>query len=199
MALLYGSFGIGKTWSIEKVAINEPKNIIFLRAEEVWSKSYLIRKIGVELGVLGEKITDTSEQIKHKLRVEDKIIVVDEVDKLLTGTKHELLEVFRDLTDQTSCVIIFLGMESCAIKWAKYGHYYSRLRLYKLEKNSKEDIQQFCKLSNIKIHDDLIVHFHRKYGNLRLIKRKIEAIEEICLLKDIESLNLKTYQELEVE
>jgi len=28
MALLYGSFGIGKTWSIEKVAINEPKNII---------------------------------------------------------------------------------------------------------------------------------------------------------------------------
>lgn len=199
MALFYGSYGIGKTWAIEKMAANEPKNIIFLRAEEVWTKSYLIKKIGIELGVDSGKITDTSEQIKERLRIEDRMIVIDEVDKLLTGNKHELLEVFRDLTDQTSCVIVFIGMEQSAIKWAKYGHYYSRLRLHKLEKTTIEDIKAFCELAEVKIEDDLIQHFDKKYGNLRLIKRKIEAIEELSLLRDIDSINLRAYKELGVE
>lgn len=199
MALLHGSFGIGKTWTIEKIAANEPKNIIFLRAEEVWNKSFLIKKIGVELGVDSGKITETSEQIKERLRLEDRIMIVDEVDKLLTGAKHELLEVFRDLTDQTSCVIIFIGMEQSAVKWAKYGHYYSRLRLHKLEKMTLEDIKAFCELSEVKIENDLVAHFDKKYGNLRQIKRKIEALEELCLLKDIESVNLRTYKDLGVE
>lgn len=199
MALFSGSFGIGKTWAIEKMAVNEPKNIIFLRAEEVWNKGFLIKKIGIELGVGSGKMTDTSEQIKERLRLEDRIMIVDEVDKLLTAAKHELLEVFRDLTDQTSCIVVFIGMEQSAVKWAKYGHYYSRLRRHKLEKTSLEDIKTFCQLAEVKIEDDLIAHFDKKYGNLREIKRKIEALEELCLLKDIDSVNLRTYKELGVE
>lgn len=199
IALMYGNFGIGKTWSIEKIAANEPKNIIFLRVEEVWNKTFLIKKIGVELGVDSGKVTDTSEQIKERLRLEDRIIIVDEVDKLLIPEKYHLLELFRDLTDQTSCILIFIGMNSSAVKWAKYEHYFSRVRKYKLEKMTLEDIKAFCELAEVKIEDDLVVHFDKKYGNLRQIKRKIEALEELCLLKDIESVNLRTYKDLGVE
>lgn len=199
MALFYGSYGIGKTWAIEKMAANEPKNIIFLRAEEVWTKSYLIKKIGIEFGVENQKIADTSDEIKRHLRVDERIIVVDEVDKLLTSSKHELLEIFRDLTDQTSCVVVFIGMEQAALKWAKYGHYYSRLKLIKMEQTCIEDIREFCKLAEVEIQEDLTAYFDRKYGNLRLIKRKIEALEEYCEMHDIESVDLKTYKVSGVE
>jgi Cdc6-like AAA superfamily ATPase len=199
MALFYGSFGIGKTWAIEKLAASEPKNIIFLRAEEVWTKSYLIKKIGIEFGVENQKIADTSDEIKRHLRLEDRIIVVDEVDKLLNSSKNELLEIFRDLTDQTSCVVIFIGMEQAPIKWAKYGHYHSRLKLIALQKNSYEDIKAFCELSEVKIEEDVVRHFDRRDGNFRIIKRKIEALEEYCELHDIESVNKKVYDTAGVE
>jgi len=199
MALFYGSYGIGKTWAIEKLAAQEEKNIIFLRAEEVWTKSYLVKKIGIEFGVENQKITDTSDEIKRHLRVDDRIIVVDEVDKLLTSAKHELLEIFRDLTDQTSCVVIFIGMEESALKWARYGHYYSRLKLIKLTQNTLEDMKSFCELCEVKIEDDLMHYFNKRFGNLRNVKRILEDIEEYCELQDIESVGKKLYDNMGVE
>lgn len=199
MALFCGSYGIGKTWAIEKLAAQEDKNIIFLRAEEVWTKSYLIKKIGIEFGVENQKITDTSEEIKRHLRMEDRIIVVDEVDKLLSGTKHELLEVFRDLTDQTSCVVIFIGMEQSALKWAKYGHYHSRLRIVKLSPNTLEDMRTFCSLCEVKIEDDLVRYFDKRFGNFRNVRRILEDIENYCELHDIESVDKKTYDTMGIE
>lgn len=199
MALFYGSYGIGKTWAIEKLAAQEDKNIIFLRAEEVWTKSYLVKKIGIEFGVENQKISDTSDEIKRHLRIDDRIIVVDEVDKLLTSAKHELLEIFRDLTDQTSCVVIFIGMEQSALKWARYGHYYSRLRLIKLTANTPEDMRAFCDLCEVKIEDDLVKYFDKRFGNLRNVQRILEDIEEYCELHDIESVNKKTYDTMGVE
>jgi len=194
MALFYGSFGIGKTWAIERMAADEPNNIIFLRAEEWWTKSHLIRKIGIEFGVENQKTADTADEIKRRMRIEDRVIVVDEVDKLLNSAKHDLLEIFRDLTDQTSCVVIFIGMEQAPIKWAKYGHYHSRLQLVSLAKNSTEDISLFCELSDVKIEPDLIAYFDRRYGNFRIIKRKIEALEAYCELHDLENADMKVYK-----
>jgi len=199
MALFYGTFGIGKTWAIEKLAAEEEKNIIFLRAEEVWTKSYIVKKIGIEFGVENQKITDTSDEIKRHLRVDNRIFVIDEVDKLLTPAKHELLELFRDLTDQTSCVVVFIGMETSALKWAKYGHYYSRLRVVKLASNTLEDMREFCNLSEVKIEDDLVDHFYTKFGNFRKVKRILEDIEDICAKNDIETVNKKLYNTMGIE
>ncbi|MDC7250331.1 MAG: AAA family ATPase [Sphaerochaetaceae bacterium] len=199
MGLFYGSYGIGKTWAIEKIAISERNGILFLRAEEVWTKGYLVRKIGVELGVLEGKTSEIYESIKNKLLYEEKIIVIDEVDKLLNSKKHELLEVFRDISDQTGCVIIFIGMEQSARKWQTHGHYFSRLRLFPMEKTDLDDIKNYCSLSDVELSNDLIEHFYTKLGNLRLIKRQIEAIEEECLKRDLESFDLEDYIELRKE
>lgn len=199
MGLFYGSFGIGKTWAVEKIALSEKNGILFLRAEEIWTKSFLVKKMGIELGVLDGKTAEIYEGIKEKLLHEEKIVIIDEIDKLLNSKKHELLEVFRDLSDQTGCVIIFIGMEQSARKWQKYGHYYSRLRLFPMEKTCLEDVEKYCALCDIEITQDLVQHFFTKLGNLRLIKRQIEVIEEEALKEDLESFSLSDYIELKKE
>lgn len=199
IALFYGPFGIGKTWAIEKIAINEPKNIVFLRAEEVWTKSYLVKKLGVEFGCERKTIAETFEALKDVIRVDERIIIVDEVDTLLKAEKMKLLEMLRDLTDQTSCVLIFIGMENAPLKWEKYGHYFSRVRKVKMEKTCEKDIKAFCKLCNIEIKKDLVIHFFEKFGNLRLVKREIEEIEEYADLSGLEFMNLELYKEMKIE
>ena len=155
--------------------------------------------MGIELGVLDGKTAEIYEGIKEKLLHEEKIVIIDEIDKLLNSKKNELLEVFRDLSDQTGCVIIFIGMEQSARKWQKYGHYYSRLRLFPMEKTCLEDVEKYCALCDIEITQDLVQHFFTKLGNLRLIKRQIEVIEEEALKEDLESFSLSDYIELKKE
>lgn len=197
MGLGFGNFGLGKTFSLERVTAKE--DAIFIRAAQTWSKTSVLTELCEELGL------DTNGHAPAKFKrvletltsfLEPKIIIVDEVDAILRSTKFEVLEMFRDLHDVTGAIIFFVGMEEANRKLKKHKHFYSRVvEFVEFKEIPKSDIEAFCTLSEVEITKDLIDYFYKKYPNLRQIKVLLLRLERYCETNDIESADLETFKQ----
>ncbi len=201
LGLGYGSFGLGKTFALERVAVK--KNAILLRAGQTWTKKVLAEKLCVELNL---DVTGSSghmiDRVCDDLRREYRIIIIDEIDTLLRGDKIEVFELLRDILDTTSSILFFVGMEEANAKFKRYKHYYSRIGEFVEFKNiGREDIKKFCRNCDVRIEDDVIEYFAKKYPNLRQIKMMLFRIEKRCdeLHDDWESVSMERFHELKVE
>ena len=194
MGLGYGSFGLGKTFSLEKIAFKE--NAILLRAVQTWTKSSLLTELCEELNIDTQgKSSNLYRRIVESLLADPQIIIVDEIDTLLKSTKYEVLETIRDIHDETGVSIFMIGMEEANAKLKKHRHFYSRIVSFVLFENiSKEDIEKLCKLSEITVSNDLIQYFHQKYPNLRQITVLLLRVEKYCDMNDLESIDLQTFK-----
>lgn len=194
MGLGFGHFGLGKTFGLERIAAVE--NALLLRAAQTWSKTSVLTELCEELGV----DTTGHSPIKYKrvleaLINEPRIIIVDEIDALLRSTKFEVLEMFRDIHDESGVVVFFVGMEESNRKLKKHKHFYSRIvEFVEFVPICKEDIEKFCELSEVLIETDLLQHFWNKYKNLRQIKVMLLRLEKYCLLNEIEKCDLRTFK-----
>lgn len=195
MGIGFGRFGLGKTFGLERIAAEE--NAVLLRCVQTWTKSSVLTELCEELGLDTMGTSSTKyRRVVESLLGNSRIIIVDEIDTLLRSSKYEVLEMFRDLHDETRSVVFFVGMEEANAKMKKHKHFYSRIvEFVPFQPISKEDIQAFCRLSKIKITDDLIEYFLNKHPNLRQIKVILIQIEKHCDLNDIDECTLKTFQE----
>lgn len=199
IGLGYGNFGLGKTFSLER--ITAIKNALLLRATQTWSKKTVLEKVCFELDL------DTSggsgrmyERIVDDLRREPRMIIVDEIDTLLRGNKIEVLELFRDIHDETPIILYFIGMEDANGKLKRHRHYYSRIvELVEFKAIHPDDIRSYCALSDVTIEEDLIQYFVTKYPNLRQLKVLIIRLEQECELNDVKSVSLKVFKDLGIE
>lgn len=196
MGLGYGKFGLGKTFGLEKIAAEE--NAILLRSVQTWTKSSVLTELCEELGL----DTSGTSSIRYKrvteaLFNEERIIIIDEIDTVLRSSKHEVLEMFRDIHDETQCVIFFVGMEEADAKLQRHKHFYSRIvKFVKFLPIQRSDIEAFCSLSEgFRIKQDLIDYFIDKYPNLRQIKVMIINLEQYCEVNGIEECDLKTFRD----
>lgn len=195
MGLGFGKFGLGKTFSLEKITAEE--NAIFLRGVQTWTKSSVLTEICEEIGLDTSGTSSTKyRRVTEALFAENRIIIIDEIDAVLRSSKHEVLEMFRDIHDETNCVMLFVGMEEADAKLRKHKHFYSRIvKFVKFEPIKKNDIQAFCELCEIKIKPDLVDFFVDKYPNLRQVKVMLINLEEYCEVNGIEECDLKTFKE----
>ena len=199
MGLGYGNYGLGKTMSLNKIADSE--DALLFRAVQTWTKTSVLRELCLELGVdASGQASAMFIRVREALNNQPRIIIVDEVDAILKGTKNEVLEMFRDLHDETGVIVFFVGMEEANAKFKKHGHYYSRIvNFVKFEPIGKEDIKKFCELSEIKVEEDLIDFFCSKYPNLRNIIVLLIRLEKYCELNGYESPNLKIFNQSGVD
>jgi DNA transposition AAA+ family ATPase len=194
MGLGYGNFGLGKTFSLEKIATKE--NAILLRAAQTWTKNSLLSELCEELNL------DTSGQASTKYRrivetllSEPQIIVIDEIDALLRAIKYDVLEMLRDIHDETGVIVFFVGMEEANAKLKKHRHFYSRVvNFVQFGDICKEDIAKLCLLCDVKIEDDLVSYLHSKYPNLRQVTVLLLRLERYCEMNDFSSVNLKIFK-----
>jgi SpoVK/Ycf46/Vps4 family AAA+-type ATPase len=193
MGLGFGNFGLGKTFSLERIAAQE--NALLLRAAQTWSKTSVLSELCEELGVdVSGHSPVKYRRVLESLLSEPRIIIVDEIDALLRSSKFEVLEMFRDIHDETGIVIFFVGMEESNRKLKKHKHFYSRIvEFVEFHAINKGDIERFCALSEVSIGDDLTDYFFKKYPNLRQIKVMLLRLEKWAMLNDIEEVNLKTF------
>jgi len=199
MGLAYGNFGLGKTMSLERVAYKS--DALIIRCDQTWSVNSTLKLLCNELGVDSNgKSSVLLERIKETLLLDSRIIIVDEIDTLLKASKYEVFELFRDIHDETRCVVFFVGMEQAYAKIRKHRHYFSRLtEIVKFAPIGKEDIKKFCSLCEVKIEDDLIDYFSKRYQNLREIKVFLIRLEEWADLNEVESIGFKEFKSSGVE
>jgi len=199
IGLGYGSFGLGKTFSLERITAK--KNAVLLRAVQTWSKRQLLEKLSFELGLdISGGSGRMYERVVEELRRERRTIIIDEIDALLRGEKVGTLELLRDLHDETSIVLYFIGMEEANAKLKRHRHYYSRIvELVEFKGIGEEDVAKFCELSDVHIEADVVAYMAKKYPNLRQIKVLLLRLEKECIVNDIESVNMSIYKELGVE
>lgn len=199
IGLGYGSFGLGKTFSLERIAAK--KNAVLLRAVQTWSKRQLLEKLSFELGLdISGGSGRMYERVVEELRRERRTIIIDEIDALLRGEKVGTLELLRDLHDETSIVLYFIGMEEANAKLKRHRHYYSRIvELVEFKSISEADVAKFCELCDVEVEADVVAYLAKKYPNLRQIKVLLLRLEKECMVNDIESVDMATYKELGVE
>lgn len=199
LGIAYGKYGIGKSLALENIALEE--NAILLEASPTWSIASFLKHLCFELEV---DVTGTSttkmENILKALYERPRIVIIDEVDRLLVSTKREILDSLRYIHDQTETVILVVGMDNALAKLKNDGAFESRLAVkIKLQNTSKEDIQVFCSNAEVTIKEDVINYFAKKHPNLRYIKVFIENLERYCETNDIEEVDMKVFRASKVE
>jgi len=199
MGLGYGNFGLGKTFSLEKIALEE--DAILMRAAQTWTKSALLTRLCQELN-LDEKGSSSAkyQRVLEALLEDPRILIVDEIDALLRSTKTEVLELLRDLHDEAGIILFMVGMEEANAKLKRHKHYYSRIvEFVFFHQTARDDIAKLCALCEIKIKDDLIDYLAKSYPNLRQTKVLLLRLESYCDLNDIEEADLPVFKKSEVE
>jgi len=199
MGLAYGSFGLGKTVSLERIVDRE--DAILLRCDQTWSVSSVLKRLCEELKIDERGRSSTLfNRVVEALLLESRVIIVDEIDTLLRSGKGEVFELFRDIHDKTKNVIFFVGMENSLAKIKKHKHYFSRLtEIVKFEPIGREDIASFCKLCDVEIKEDLIDYFTKRYANLREIRVFLLRLEDWAELNDAKSIGLSEFKASGVE
>jgi len=193
MGLAYGNFGLGKTFSLEK--LTDRYDAVLLRARETWSVTTALQALGEAIGVTYvSRANDMFNRIVEELIKEPRVIIVDEADKLL-GDRFRVLEAFRDIHDIANVAFLFVGMESFDNRLKNHRHFHSRVvAKVNFKETPLEDIKKFCELSDLKIESDLVEYFAKKYPNLRQIKVLILRIESFWSMNDIGEINLKNFK-----
>ncbi len=203
MGLGYGFYGLGKSMSLEKIAFQ--KNAILMRAGIVKSATtvleYLCEECRVETGGGAARMY---KRLIPALIKDPRIILLDEVDKFLgePGIAHNfrLLDLFRDIHDESGCIVYFVGMEQALAKFRKYPHFYSRVvEITNFLPNSAADINALCDLCEVRVEEDLREYFLREYANLREIFVLLDVAERRAEINGIESLSLESFKKIGIE
>lgn len=199
MGLAYGHFGLGKTMSLERIA--SEFDAILLRTNQTWTISSVLKLLADEMAIDAKgKSSDVMERVVYQMNRDHRPIIIDEIDTLLPAKKFEILELFRDIHDQTKNIFVMVGMESCDARLKLRKHFYSRIiTKAKFTKIPRGDIEKFCSQAEVKIEDDLIDYFLSQYPNLRQIKVLILRLEAFGELNGVTSISLKLFKQSGVE
>ncbi|MDR0408674.1 MAG: AAA family ATPase [Campylobacteraceae bacterium] len=200
MGLGYGNFGLGKTFALERIAANT--HAVILRAVQTWSKKSFLEKLCLELSLdVSGGASRMYERVVDELLQNRRILIIDEIDALLRSQKFEVLELLRDIHDETNIVLFLIGMEEANAKLKKHRHFYSRIvEFVEFKPIIKDDVKRFCSLSDkVKIEDDLVDYFTKKYPNLRQIRVLLIRLENAAKINNIQSCDLKKFQSLKIE
>lgn len=179
MALVYGSFGLGKSQTIMWWVTNN--DAIYVRCNHNISPRWLLSEIVKELDEVPCYTSQRLfEQIEEKLKYNPKILVVDEIDYLFSN-KHTI-ETLRDIHDKLGIPVLLVGMELADKKLQKYGHINDRIfAKLKFEKLSNDDFKEIIEtLSEVEFSDSAIRYITNRNLQFRQIVKVITKAEQLA-------------------
>lgn len=188
MALVYGGHGLGKSQAILWWVTNN--DAVYIRATQGMTSRWLLSEIAEELGEVPFWHTqETFNLVEQKLKFNPKIIIVDEVDYLISN--KDTIEILRDLHDKTGTPIVLVGMGMADKKIARYKHLEDRIfEKLKFEHFNQQDISEIIsQLSDIKFTEDAIEYLSIQSNQFRQIIKLISRIEKIAKTNNISELD----------
>lgn len=200
LGLVYGNFGVGKTFAIEKVL--HEKNGIMITAQAHWSAKNVLQNI---LAEIVEPIVGTTNDLFERLcntfpSSGRGVIVIDEADFLIRQKNYAMIEAIRGIHDKIHVPVLLVGMESLRARIQMRPHLYSRFpdaNIVNVQPLGLEDIRTLAMHADIVIEEDLIAHIAKTKANFREAKNVIKKCENICELQDLDSINLRTFTKIQ--
>lgn len=194
VVVVRGQYGIGKSELVERWSVDN--GAIFVRAKETWSKRALLVEVAVKLGLdTRGNNAEIQALIIARQAVDVAPIVIDEADFLVRGTGSKTsaayLEVIRDISDLTGCVVFLVGMEQFGDKLARFGHLATRVnRLVELKPLSLADVKATCDRKcevplGKGVHE--ILHAQTR-GLMRLLINVISDLEQLAEANGLDTI-----------
>ena len=195
MALVYGEPGLGKS----KVALwwSANNDGILITAKKTMSPNWLLKEIVNEIGETPlYKSSDLFDQVVKALIKYPRVIIVDEVDYLISD--KDTVEILRDIHDRTHNPIVLIGMNFADKKLKRNNHLYDRLsEILHFETFTTNDIDMFLKeLSEVKFAPKAIDYIHQTGNRFRQIVKLINKAEEIAATNDLKEISLETVMKI---
>ena len=177
--LVMGEPGFGKTKTLTWHRLQTTS--VLLRAKSGWTLNWALRDLVGELGLQPERSREKLyEQAVTACAMQQRDIIVDEIEHALRHS--EIIEAFRDLSDEVEVPIIIGGMKGVDKRLKRYPQIYSRIAsVTEFQKCSIDDVRLCCtELCEIEIADDLaaLIHNHTG-GRLREVLNYIAEAERI--------------------
>jgi len=195
LALVYGDHGLGKTNAIIWWATRN--NAVYVRANNEMTQCALLKEISEELGERPYYLMQDNLNviIKH-LKSEPQILIIDEVDYLI-GNKN-VIEVLRDIQDNTGTPIVLVGMGVADKKIARLKHFEDRLyRKLKFEHFDSSDIAEILEeLTDLKFSEDAINYLVTRTNQFRQLVKMIDRLEKLGNTNNIDEFDEYTLRRL---
>ena len=188
LALVYGEHGLGKTHSIIWWATRN--DAIYVRANNEMTQNGLLKAIVEELGERAYfYMQENYNLILKHLKQNPQIIIVDEVDYLV-GSKN-VIEILRDIQDNTEVPIILVGMGAMDKKIARFKHFEDRIyKKLKFEHFSPDDIKEILEqITEIKFTEDAILYLSTRTNQFRQLVKLLEKIEKLSQRNGIDGFD----------
>ncbi len=186
LGLLYGKPGLGKTTYATRIALQ--RNYVYLRLEATSTpKSFCLQLINGIYNYLNLEYppqNGTTNAIFRRCmdeieQHEDMVILVDEIDYAFK--QPPLLGTIRDIVDDTSAIVILVGMQNARDRLAQINEYYfDRCNsFYEFEAASLKDITAIAKeVLEVEVRpEQLNSILFNSGGNLRKAMKMLHLLE----------------------
>ena len=188
LAMVYGEHGLGKTHSVIWWATRN--DAIYVRANNEINQNGLLKLIVEELGERPFfSMQENFNLILKHLRIEPKIIIVDEVDYLFNY--HNAIEILRDIQDNTGVPIVLVGMGFVDKKISRFKHFDDRIyKKLKFEHFDENDIKEILEsITELNFTDDAITYLATRTNQFRQLVKLINNIEKLSKTNEIKDLD----------
>lgn len=181
-----GAPGLGKTETVQWWATQQ--GMVFLRAKQGWTPSWMIRELLGELSVAPLRTFEGMyKQALEALAARSRLaaqesavfaVVVDEIDHIARRT--DALEALRDLSDMLEIPFILVGMDRVRSSLTRHRQIGSRVGQFcEFRPITADDTAAVVRgLSEVPVADCMLEYLHKAAGGyVRELKEGIAAIE----------------------
>ena len=194
MGLIYGLTGEGKSTAVTYICNRE--DAIFLRARATWTPRSMLENIVRELGLSPTYALDPMLQMAtNRLRHTQSPLFIDEADYLInSSTKPNLIDVLRDLYDETKVPVVLIGSEELSRRLESNKRFdkHARRITEKLRFTgiTLEDATKVVEqLSDVSVENGMIKKIHvASQGNMGALVDGIHRIEQFALANSLTSV-----------
>lgn len=189
MALAYGLRGLGK--SRTALYYTAHYNSVYVRSKSVWSPSWLLEELAVELGLVPSKRKkDLFTSVESSLKEQPRLIVIDEANI----APMPCIECIRDLHDLSEAPVILIGHEGIVRRLKRLGPFFDRFLYFtEFKPITRFDLQRFCdSCMDVPVDQEVIAEVVKSNsGNFRKSIVTLKGLEDKARYNRDKSITLK--------
>lgn len=186
----YGPSGFGKSTAAGYISAVHDGH--YLECRSNWTKAAFLKALCSSMNLPPKKtIYEMVDQVSEDLAVSQKPLILDEYDHAID---RNLIELVRDIYEQSNCPIIIIGEERLPHKLQKWERFHGRIMdMAQAQPADLSDAQALCKhyTPNVTIKDDLLQHLVEvANGSVRRIVTNLDRIAKFAKSEGLKSIGL---------